>query len=152
MVLSPPANPVHLVGEREFAPGRNPGRHVRRVEPRVTSYNFAVVPTVASRHPLWEGRLREGREGSSLHSGPALSHGKEALATTFLDAEPDAILKMPEDFADAVSRHDRDERILHCAVDEIGWLAIAAALVIFLSLLVWLWPERRLGQRAGAAA
>ena len=60
-------------------------------------YNFAVIPIVASREPLWEDRLREQDDRSSLDSGLVLDHGREAVATTPLDAEADVILKMPGD-------------------------------------------------------
>ena len=60
-------------------------------------YNFAVIPIIASREPLWEDRLQEQEDRSSLNTGLVLDHGREALATTALDAEPDVILKMPED-------------------------------------------------------
>ena len=56
-----------------------------------------MIPTVASRHPLWEDRT-ENRSGRSvLDRGFALDHGKEALATTVLEAKPDVVLKMPSD-------------------------------------------------------
>ena len=60
-------------------------------------YNFAVIPTVASRHPLWENRI--GGEGglSSIDRGMLLAAGKETIGTTGLDAEPDMVLEMPED-------------------------------------------------------
>ena len=60
-------------------------------------YNFAVLPTVASRHPLWEDRLERGDERSVIGTGLVLEHGREALGTTPLDAEPNIILKMPGD-------------------------------------------------------
>ena len=113
------------------------------------SYNFSVIPTVASRHPLWEERL-SGVTESTVHSGPALSQGKEALATTFLDAEPDAILKMPEDTPAPFLVTVAMSVLFTALLIKLTWIAIAAGVVIFLSLLVWLWPERSLGQRAGA--
>ena len=63
-------------------------------------YNFATVPFVGSRHPLWENRLASERgdhAGSVLDEGYILDHGREALGTTALDGEPDIILKMPGD-------------------------------------------------------
>jgi len=60
-------------------------------------YNFAVIPTVASRHPLWEGRLGEAGVLSSLNRGMLLEDGKETIATTALDAAPDMVLEMPGD-------------------------------------------------------
>src|SRR3569833_2087949 len=62
-------------------------------------HNFTVIPTVASRHPLWEDRLGpdEGGEESHVDAGLVLDHGREAIGTTALDAEPNVILKMPGD-------------------------------------------------------
>ena len=60
-------------------------------------YNFAVIPVVASRHPLWEDRLEEGIGRSSVGRGLLLDHGKETVGTSLLDGEPDIVLKMPHD-------------------------------------------------------
>ena len=58
-------------------------------------YNFAVLPLVASRHPLWE--TRDDARRTSVRVGYRLADGREALAVTPLAATPDAILKMPDD-------------------------------------------------------
>ena len=63
-------------------------------------YNFATIPFVGSRHPLWESLLPKElgeRFGSVLDEGYILDHGREALGTTVPDGEPDIILKMPGD-------------------------------------------------------
>ncbi|MEO7071879.1 MAG: cytochrome c oxidase subunit I, partial [Rhodanobacter sp.] len=62
-------------------------------------YNFAVIPTVASRYPLWEGQMQmpAGSDRSSTDVGLLLDHGRETIGTTLLDAEPVVILKMPGD-------------------------------------------------------
>src|SRR6202012_3592926 len=60
-------------------------------------YNFAVIPTIASRHPLWEAQLDETSVRSRLHRGLLLDHGRETIATTPLDGAPDLILQMPGD-------------------------------------------------------
>ena len=65
-------------------------------------YNFAVVPLVASRHPLWESRMEDEaakpcEERSQLAEGYLLDQGREALGTTLLDARPHVILRMPDD-------------------------------------------------------
>ena len=60
-------------------------------------YNFAVIPLVASRHPLWEEALGDVEDRSVLHEGFLLDEGKETLAVTPLDGEPDVIVKMPGD-------------------------------------------------------
>jgi heme/copper-type cytochrome/quinol oxidase subunit 3 len=59
-------------------------------------YNFARIPLVASRHPLWEDRLSEGTGRTSL-DGPVLADGRETMGTSPLDAEPSVVMRMPED-------------------------------------------------------
>jgi cytochrome c oxidase subunit I len=114
-------------------------------------YNFAVIPAVASRHPLWEDRLDEGLGRSSIHRGLVLDDGKEVVATTVLDGEPDAILKMPEDsysplVVAVVMTAAFVGLLLHW-----WWFAAACGVLTLLGVLVWLWPERRLGQIARSA-
>ncbi|CAD6527760.1 cytochrome c oxidase subunit I [Paraburkholderia sabiae] len=113
-------------------------------------YNFAVAPTVASRHPLWEGRMEEEDEDgmrSSLKEGFILDQGREALGTTALEARPDVILKMPEDsytpFVLSVFA-----TLFFAALALLAWWFAAAMLIgCAASLVVWLWPERSLIQR-----
>jgi len=112
-------------------------------------YNFRVIPQVASRHPLWESRLQETDERSFVDYGMVLDHGRETAGTTPLDGEPDIILKMPEDsyapFLVAVAASAGFcGLLLH-----VWWLAGAGLLGVALALVVWLWPERKLGQRVG---
>ncbi|MEM5382775.1 cytochrome c oxidase subunit I [Paraburkholderia phymatum] len=113
-------------------------------------YNFAVAPTVASRHPLWEGRIEEEEQNgsrSSLEEGFILDRGREALGTTALEARPDVILKMPEDsytpFVLSVFA-----TLLFAGLALLAWWLVAAMLVgCAASIVVWLWPERSLIQR-----
>ena len=82
--------------------------------------------------------------------GWRLDQGKEALATTALDAVPDAILKMPDDtpapFIVTLAMSVGFAGLLLQA----WWLAGIGAIATLAGLLVWLWPERELEQRAGA--
>jgi cytochrome c oxidase subunit I len=113
-------------------------------------YNFAVIPTIASRHPLWEDALDESRGRSSITRGMTLDHAKETVTTTPMDAEPDRIVEMPEDswapFLLAVALG-----VLFVALLLKLWPAIAiGALLVFGALLLWLWPRRRLLEREPA--
>lgn len=110
------------------------------------AYNFAVLPHVASRHPLWEKRLGMVRL-STLNEGYMLDHGREALGTSPLQANPDIILKMPGDsylpfFLGLSSATMLIAVLLHSWLGA-GLLAVASGFVIML----WLWPERLLIQR-----
>jgi cytochrome c oxidase subunit 1/cytochrome c oxidase subunit I+III len=113
-------------------------------------YNFPVIPQLASRHPLWETRLHEGVGESQLHRGMVLDKGKEALATTFLDAAPDAILKMPEDSPAPFVVTLAMSAFFVGLLLQMWWLAAVGGLAMLAGALVWLWPERELAQRAEA--
>ncbi|HEV7714637.1 MAG TPA: cytochrome c oxidase subunit I [Steroidobacteraceae bacterium] len=113
-------------------------------------YNFAVIPTVASRHPLWEQRLDEESLVSSIDRGMLLDKGKETIGTSALDATPDMILEMPEDsFAPVLLA-------LGTAVVFVGlllklWLlAGLGGLIAAFAVIVWLWPRRELREREPA--
>lgn len=109
-------------------------------------YNFAVVPVVASRNPLWEDRIEKGAR-STFNEGFLLDHGREALGTTPLDAQPDIILKMPTDsympFWLALFNALLFVAILLHAWVLTGFMVVASGVAI----VMWLWPERLLIQR-----
>lgn len=110
-------------------------------------YNFSVIPTVASRHPLWERALGEERSNSSLDRGLLLDHRRETIATSALDGAPDMILEMPEDTPTPFFL------ALGLATLFVGLLLNAwsmtalGAVVAALALLVWLWPRQELRER-----
>jgi heme/copper-type cytochrome/quinol oxidase subunit 1 len=110
-------------------------------------YNFAVIPTVASRHPLWEDRLDEEGAVSSIEHGMLLDTGKETIGTSAVDAVPDMVLEMPEDsFAPVLMALGTG--ILFVGLLLGVWLvAGVGAGVAALALLAWLWPRRELRER-----
>jgi cytochrome c oxidase subunit 1/cytochrome c oxidase subunit I+III len=114
----------------------------------VPAYNFAAIPLVASRHPLWEERLNESPERSSLNAGYLLNQGRETLATTVLDAEPDLILKMPGDSLAPLILALALGLLFVGLIVHSAAVTGAAALGTAVAILVWLWPQRILGQVA----
>lgn len=113
-------------------------------------YNFVTVPIVASRHPLWEQRLDEGAGGSSVGRGFALEHGREVPGTTVLDGRPDVILRMPGDSIAPLLVTLALAAIFTGMLLHGWWLVLAGLLGAGLGGVVWLWPERVLGQTAEA--
>jgi cytochrome c oxidase subunit I len=114
------------------------------------AYNFAAIPVIAHRYPLWEDRLDEETGRSSLETGYLLMEGRETLGTTPIDANPDIILKMPEDsyapfFLGLFTTLIFVGLFLH-AWEFTGLMVGAASL----SLAAWLWPSKALVQRAPA--
>lgn len=113
-------------------------------------YNFDVIPIVASRHPLWEDRLGEVPHRSSLRQGLLLDHGRETIGTTPLDGEPDVILKMPGDSIAPLTLAIALSVLFTGLLIHAWWLAAIGVLGCIVAMAIWLWPERRLDQVAGA--
>jgi cytochrome c oxidase subunit 1/cytochrome c oxidase subunit I+III len=117
-------------------------------------YNFAVIPSIESRHPLWEDRLGEtvAARRSKLDEGYLLTQGRETIGTTALDALPDVILKMPGDayspfFLGLFLAAALAALLLH------AWLGAALmTLCCAGALLAWMWPEPSLLQGAPSDA
>ena len=109
-------------------------------------YNFAVIPTVASRYPLWEGRLNQGEDRSSTQQGFLLDKGRETMGTTSLDAEPDVILKMPPDSYSPLLLALALAAVFIGALLHSWWLLGACLVVTLLASIAWLWPLRSLSQ------
>jgi cytochrome c oxidase subunit I len=110
-------------------------------------YNFAVIPTIASRHPLWESRLDENGVLSSLDRGLLLDSGKETVATSALDASPDMILEMPEDSVAPVVL-TAGLSVLFVGLLLKNWIVAGIGAAITASgILFWLWPRRELRER-----
>jgi cytochrome c oxidase subunit I len=106
------------------------------------AYNFAVIPLISSRHPLWEDRLLESTEHSNLDRGYLLMNGREALGTTALDAQPDVILKMPDDtlspfFVGLFAALIFTGLLLH-------WQVFTLLMITgcCMSLAFWMWPDK----------
>jgi len=104
-------------------------------------YNFAVIPVIASRHPLWEDRLDETADRSTIDRGLVLDEGKETVGITVLDAEPDVILKMPGDTLLPLLA-GLGMMVIFCGMLFISFWVIGAGVVwTALVLLIWLAPR-----------
>jgi cytochrome c oxidase subunit I+III len=110
-------------------------------------YNFVVIPTLATRTPLWEARLDESPYRSDLGKGLPLDHGKETLATSTSDAEPEAIVRMPEDSIMPLLLALALTAIFAGLIAKLWWLVIAAFAFGLMFQLIWLWPRAELGER-----
>jgi cytochrome c oxidase subunit 1/cytochrome c oxidase subunit I+III len=109
-------------------------------------YNFAVIPTIGSRYPLWEDRLEHGPTDSYVDQGYLLNRGRETIGTTVLDAEPDVVLEMPEDTIAPLILAIALVGLICAALFHLWWGAVAAAAVTLIATVAWLWPEAQLGQ------
>jgi len=141
---------VFLSLRRGRAAGPNPW-NASTLEWSVSSppppYNFAVIPIVQSRHPLWEDELGNGVARSTLDSGLYLDAGRETIATSMLDGEPDLILKMPDDSISPFVLTLAMSVFFFALLLRSWWLAGLAAAAMLVTLIAWLWPRRKLEQR-----
>jgi cytochrome c oxidase subunit 1/cytochrome c oxidase subunit I+III len=109
-------------------------------------YNFAVIPTVGSRNPMWEGRLEDTPARTRLGEGMLLDHGRETVGTTVLDAEPDVILRMPGDTPAPLLLALALTAAFVGLLLHSWWIAGAGTLLTAMAMIAWLWPEAKLGQ------
>jgi cytochrome c oxidase subunit I len=104
-------------------------------------YNFVNIPIVASRHPLWEDRLNETDERSILGSDVLLDQGKETLAVTALDAQPDAIMTMPGDSLLPVILA-LGMSVVFGGMLVVNWWGVGVgAVIVTITLLAWFPPS-----------
>jgi cytochrome c oxidase subunit I len=112
------------------------------------AYNFDVIPIVQSRHPLWDEALIEGGAQSTVATGLYLDTGKETIATTPLDGEPDLILKMPEDTIAPLALTVALSLLFVGLLLHAWWLAVLGGLGVVAAMITWLWPRVELDQIA----
>ncbi len=106
------------------------------------AYNFAVIPIINSRHPLWEDRLEDAEGKSHLDEGYTLMHGRETIGTTALDAEPNIILAMPGDSYAPFVLSVGATAIFVGLLLHLWLLAGVGAVVTAAGILMWLWPAK----------
>jgi cytochrome c oxidase subunit 1/cytochrome c oxidase subunit I+III len=114
-------------------------------------YNFEVIPSVASRHPLWEKRLQEGAGESVTERGLVLDDHHETLGVSPLDGEPDVILKMPGESYMPFALTLCISAFFAGLLAHIWGLAVAAVALGAIAVIVWLWPRAAAGEKAAAA-
>ena len=120
------------------------------------AYNFAVIPIVRSRLPLWEDQLGDATPGiipgeghSHVTEGVVLADGRETFGTSPLEAEPLHVLQMPSDSLWPFLLSVAMLAGFYGLVFSQWWLAIAGAVGVFVCLVGWLSPAHT--RRAEAA-
>ena len=100
-------------------------------------YGSVHIPTVISRHPLWDSHdEEEDPKGERI-----LDHGRLTLASTALDGELLSVTRMPEDSITPFLLNLG--MTLFFVVVLLKWLWVALAAVIFMLVVnaIWLWPK-----------
>jgi heme/copper-type cytochrome/quinol oxidase subunit 1 len=102
-------------------------------------YNFAAIPRIRSRHPLWEGD-RPTEKASVLDQGPPLDEGHQAVSTSPQDAVPRAILEMPGDTLWPFFLSAAVLLLFYALLWDLWVVAGIAAVGTAISIVGWLWP------------
>jgi len=126
-------------------------------------YNFEVLPEVNSRNPLWDvvTSAPEGKKDASamirMENDPTDPAQRETLSTSLIEAEPEAILHMPEDdlvpFWLALSLTLLFIGLLVSARLQLTGAVLAGigTLLAIAFIMVWLWPKPLRVLRQGEA-
>jgi len=132
-------------------------------------YNFVVIPTVSGRDPLWEasgpilGPTSASHAEGTTDSRVALAHadtvsdhdspqslpawrvlddGKEALESTLLDADPQAVLRMPGISLWPLVLSVALSGMFYALLRTSAIWSEVAGVVCLLAIAGWLWPTR----------
>lgn len=102
-------------------------------------YGTVHIPTVVSRHPLWD----DHEEAADPHNERVFDHARLTLTSTPLDADPFALSTMPSEtlapllFAIAIFV------VFTTFVFHMLWLCLAALIAMLGIAFYWLWPRPR---------
>jgi cytochrome c oxidase subunit 1/cytochrome c oxidase subunit I+III len=101
------------------------------------SYAFARIPTVASRHPLWD----DYDEYSDPEDLRVLDGGRITVSTSAWDARLTALAEMPEDSPTPLLLALTLTVIFIAVIFKLLIVALGAALLSYFVIAAWLWPE-----------
>jgi cytochrome c oxidase subunit 1/cytochrome c oxidase subunit I+III len=100
-------------------------------------YGSVHIPTVVTRHPLWDSHEEEeDPEGTRI-----LDQARITLATTALDAEPTALSRMPEDTLTPLFLALAMTLFFVALLIRSLWLVGIAVILMGAVNAAWLWPE-----------
>jgi cytochrome c oxidase subunit I len=100
-------------------------------------YGSIHLPTVASRHPLWDDHDEE----EDPDNDRVLDQGRLTLITTWLDAEPKAIATIAKDTLTPLILAIAMFVFFIALVFQMVWLALASFVAMFATGCYWLWPR-----------
>jgi heme/copper-type cytochrome/quinol oxidase subunit 1 len=100
-------------------------------------YAWIHLPTVRSRHPLWDAH----DEAADPDNERVLDHERITLATSWLDAKPVARARMPEDTITPLLLALTITLVFAALVIPNLWIGLAGVILSLLVVAGWLWPE-----------
>jgi cytochrome c oxidase subunit I len=104
-------------------------------------YNFAVIPTVHSLNPLWDGQTLASMAERRYDENRTLLHEHQALRTSELDAREEIVMTMPEETVVPLMVAAVLTAVF-CFLLVSAWVAAGVAAALDGILLMW-WMARR---------
>ncbi len=101
-------------------------------------YGSVHIPTVVSRHPLWDDHDEEEDPGDKR----VLDQGRFTLATTPLDGYTVALARMPEDTLMPLVASLTITLVFVGLLLNWLWVALAGFLATVVVSMIWLWPKQ----------
>ena len=107
-------------------------------------YGSVHIPTVITRHPLWD----EHEEEEDPNGERVLDQDRLTLSTTWLDAETLALARMPKDTILPLILAIGFFVLLIALTFMWMWLALGIVIFCFATAAVWFWPKPEEGELA----
>jgi cytochrome c oxidase subunit I len=107
-------------------------------------YGSVHIPTVITRHPLWD----EYEEEEDPRGERVLDQDRLTLSSTWLDAETVAVARMPEDSILPLLLGIGFFVIFLALTFQWMWVVVGALVYSFFIAAVWFWPKPQQGELA----
>jgi cytochrome c oxidase subunit I+III len=104
-------------------------------------YNFVTIPTVRSREPMWDQPELAGGAQPPEEGGRTLTEGHVTLATSTLDARPQAVVHMPHPSPWPFFLSLALIILFVAILLELWTVAVASVLAVATGLAGWFWPR-----------
>jgi cytochrome c oxidase subunit 1/cytochrome c oxidase subunit I+III len=101
------------------------------------AYAFVHIPTVASRHPLWDDHDEESDPADER----TFEEGRLTPVSTWLDAEPYAVAKMPGETLVPLFACLTLFGFFLALVFQLMWVVLGCFIATLLLAFFWLWPR-----------
>ncbi|HVW85943.1 MAG TPA: cytochrome c oxidase subunit I [Bryobacteraceae bacterium] len=101
------------------------------------AYATLHIPTVVSRHPLWDDHDEEDDPGGHR----LLDTGRVTLASSPLDADLVAVARMPEDTMMPLLLSLAMTLVFSTLLFQLLWLTLAGVIACAIVTAAWLWPK-----------
>ncbi len=100
-------------------------------------YGSVHIPTVCSRHPLWDDHDEEYDPNNER----VLDQGRLTISSSWLDAVPRSIMKMPEDTISPLLLALALMLLFVALIYQWMWVALAGLLATLAAGYYWVWPQ-----------